>query len=158
MTVKFRGYENEKTKKPVSAGEFTLQISKDSVGAPIFYRDVPLMPSATEKGIIKPLDQTKLPLINWRLRNVGETRSRLLLTGMYTCANCHSFSRDGKTMGMDLDGPDNDKGMYTLIPIRQQMSITTKDVIEWSHFRGQAGRVPSGSVSCRRFRRMGNMW
>ncbi len=33
--------------------EFTT--SKDPVGAPIFYRDVPLMPSETKKGVIKPL-------------------------------------------------------------------------------------------------------
>src|ERR1022692_4050140 len=28
------------------------------------------------------------------------------------CANCHSFSSDGKTMGMDLDGLQNNRGMY----------------------------------------------
>ena len=67
---------------------------------------------------------------------------------MYTCANCHSFSRDGKTMGMDLDGPQNDKGMYTLVPIRQQMSIATKDVIEWSTFEGKlTGDIRVGFMS-----------
>ena len=84
-----------------------------------------------EKGIIKPLGTEAMPLIAWRLRNVGETRSRLLLTGMPTCANCHSFSLDGKTLGMDLDGPQNDKGLYALIAVKPQMSIRTKDVIEW---------------------------
>ena len=44
------------------------------------------MPSEAEKGTIQPLDMAKLPLIAWRLRNVAEPRSRLLLTGMYTCA------------------------------------------------------------------------
>jgi len=51
--------------------------SKDPVGAPIFYRDVPLMPSETKKGVIKPLAPKAQPLIAWRLRNVGETGSRL---------------------------------------------------------------------------------
>jgi tetratricopeptide (TPR) repeat protein len=147
-TVTIAGFADEQAKQPLSRGSVAIETSPDSVGAPIFYRDVPLMPSPTENGIIKPLDQTKLPLINWRLRNVGESRSRLLLTGMYTCANCHSFSRDGKTMGMDLDGPANDKGMYTLIPIRQQMSITTKDVIEWSTFEGKlTGTIRVGFMS-----------
>ena len=52
----------------------TIRTSKDPVGAPIFYRDVPLMPSETEKGIIKPLAPGAIPLIQWRLRNIGKTR------------------------------------------------------------------------------------
>jgi len=147
-TVTIAGFPNETANQPLSRGSVAIETSKDPVGAPIFYRDVPLMPSETEKGVIKPLDQSKLPLINWRLRNVGESRSRLLLTGMYTCANCHSFSRDGKTLGMDLDGPQNDKGMYTLVPIRQQMSIATKDVIEWSTSEGKlTGDIRVGFMS-----------
>jgi tetratricopeptide (TPR) repeat protein len=146
--VTITGFPNEQTRQVLSRGSVTIDTSKDPVGAPIFYRDVPLMPAETEKGIIKPLDQSKLPLINWRLRNVGESRSRLLLTGMYTCANCHSFSRDGKTLGMDLDGPKNDKGMYTLVPIRQQISIGTRDVIEWSSSEGKlTGEIRVGFMS-----------
>lgn len=147
-TATITGFPDEQMKEPFSHGSVTIQTSKDPVGAPIFYRDVPLMPSETQKGIIKPLDQVKLPLISWRLRNVGESRSRLLLTGMYTCANCHSFSLDGKTMGMDLDGPLNDKGMYTLVPVRQQMSIGTKDVMAWSTSSGRlTGDVRNGFLS-----------
>jgi Flp pilus assembly protein TadD len=106
--------------------------SKDPVGAPIFYRDVPLMPSATEKGVIKPLAASAVPLIAWRLLNVGQASSRLLLTGMRTCANCHSFSTDGKTLGMDMDGPLNDKGLYALASVKPQMSIRTEDMITWN--------------------------
>ena len=51
-----------------------LSVSTDPVGAPIFYRDVPLMPSETEKGFIKPLATSAIPLIEWRMRNVAETR------------------------------------------------------------------------------------
>jgi FimV-like protein len=40
---------------------------------------------------------------------------------------------------MDLDGPKNDKGMYTLVPVGREMSIGTKDVIEW---RSAAGKLP----------------
>ena len=147
-TVTIAGFANEQAKEPLSRGSVSIETSRDAVGAPIFYRDVPLMPSETEKGIIKPLDPPNLPLIGWRLRNVGDSRSRLLLTGMYTCANCHSFSLDGKTLGMDLDGPKNDKGMYALVPIRQQMSIGTKDVIEWSTFQGKlTGDIRVGFMS-----------
>ena len=123
----------------VSHGEVTIHTAKDPVGAPIFYRDVPLMPSETEKGVIKPLGAKAVPLIAWRLRNIAETSSRVLMTGLHTCANCHSFSRDGKTLGLDLDGPQNDKGLYAIVPIAKQMAIRNEDVIAWSSFRGKLG-------------------
>ncbi len=121
--------------KAVSRGRVTLQTSKDPVGAPIFYRDVPLMPSDLEKGVIKPLAPAAMHLIAWRLRNIAEPRSRVLLEGMHTCANCHSFSRDGKTLGMDLDGPSNDKGLYALASIQPRMSISNENIISWMTFR-----------------------
>jgi tetratricopeptide (TPR) repeat protein len=147
-TVTILGYADERSTTPLSRGVVSIETSPDPVGAPIFYRDVPLMPSETEKGIIKPLNQADLPLIAWRLRNIAESRSRLLLTGMYTCANCHSFSLDGKTLGMDLDGPKNDKGLYAMVPVRRQTSITTKDVIEWSTLEGKlTGDIRVGFMS-----------
>jgi len=126
--VTFTGLANQ---RPVSSGRVTIRTSKDAVGAPVFYRDVPLMPLETEKGVIKPLSINAVPLIAWRLRSVGDTQSRVVLTGMHTCANCHSFSLDGKTLGMDLDGPKNDKGLYALAAVRPQMSIRTQDMISW---------------------------
>jgi len=127
-TVTFTGLANN---RPVSHGRVVIRTSKDLVGAPIFYRDVPLMPSETEKGVIKPLSTDAVPLIAWRLRNIADAQSRVVLTGMHTCANCHSFSLDGKTLGMDLDGPKNDKGLYALAAVRPQMSIRTQDMISW---------------------------
>jgi tetratricopeptide (TPR) repeat protein len=122
-----------------SRGQVRISTSKDPVGAPIFYRDVPLMPSDLEKGIIKPLPTSALPLVGWHLRYVGQSSSRLLLEGLHTCANCHSFSRDGRTMGLDVDGPGNDKGLYALVPVRPQVSIRDRDVIAWSAFRNNQG-------------------
>src|ERR1035438_8401367 len=54
-TVTITSFPNQQAKEPLSRGSVTIGTSKDPVGAPIFYRDVPLMPSETEKGIIKPL-------------------------------------------------------------------------------------------------------
>jgi tetratricopeptide (TPR) repeat protein len=132
----------------VSRGQVMIQVSKDPVGAPIFYRDVPLMPSEVAKGVIKPLAPTAVPLIAWRLRNVSEPRSRVLMEGLHTCANCHSFSRDGKTLGIDVDGPQNDKGLYALVSIRPQMAIRNQDTIAWSSFSGKLGsQVREGFMS-----------
>ena len=116
----------------VSRGQVTISTSKDPLGAPIFYRDVPLMPSRTEKGVIKPLDTNALPLIKWRLRDVSQPASHVVLENIHTCANCHSFSRDGKTMGMDMDGPQNDKGLYALAPIKPEIVIHNQDMVSWN--------------------------
>jgi hypothetical protein len=134
-TITITGFRDEHMDYPVSHGAVVIQTSKDPVGAPIFYRDVPLIPSELQKGVIKPLAQADLPLLSWRLRNIAEPRGRLLLTGLHTCANCHSFSLDGKTLGMDLDGPANDKGLYVLASVKREMAIRNQDVISWSSLR-----------------------
>lgn len=138
-TVTIRGYPDGDSSHPSSEGSLQIRVSADPVGAPIFYRDVPLMPSETEGGVIKPLAASAVPLIDWRIRNVSESSSHVVMHDLHTCANCHSFSGNGKTMGMDLDGPQNDKGLYTLVPVRRQMTIRNQDVISWSSFRGESG-------------------
>jgi tetratricopeptide (TPR) repeat protein len=138
-TVTIAGYKAGASDQPVSRGRVVISTSKDPVGAPIFYRDVPLTPSEVQKGVIKPLEPNKLPLIAWRLRSVSEKQSRVLMEGLHTCANCHSFSRDGKTLGLDLDGPQNDKGLYAIIPVKAQTAIRNEDVVAWGSFRGKLG-------------------
>jgi tetratricopeptide (TPR) repeat protein len=128
----------------VSRGQVAIQVSEDPVGAPIFYRDVPLMPAETSPGIISPLAKNALPLIQWRLRHTSEARSRILLQDMPTCANCHSFSLDGKTLGMDLDGPQNEKSIYAFAPIAPQMSIRNQDVIRWDSFKDKPKEKQKG--------------
>ena len=138
-TLRITGYAEGSSRRAVSHGQISIRTSTDPVGAPIFYRDVPLMPAETEKGVIKPLATSAIPLIAWRLRNVGESSSHLLMEGIHSCANCHSVSRDGKTLGMDVDGPLNDKGLYALVPIRPQTTVRKEDVVAWSTFRGKLG-------------------
>lgn len=98
----------------------------------IFYRDVPLMPAEGKKGIVQPLSPSLLYLINWRIRDIAKPESRLLMHDLHTCGNCHSFSTDGKTMGMDVDGPGNDKGLYAIVPVEKHMSIRNQDTISWN--------------------------
>lgn len=134
VSVTIRGMAGD---KQVSRGAVQILVSADPVNAPIFYRDVPLMPSETEKGFIKPLAANAVPLIAWRVRNVAEPGSHVVMTDLHTCANCHSFAANGKTLGLDMDGPQNDKGIYALVPVAKQMSIATKDMVSWSSFRGE---------------------
>ncbi|HMG86187.1 MAG TPA: tetratricopeptide repeat protein [Terracidiphilus sp.] len=122
-------------REPVSIGRVSVSTSRDPVGAPIFYRDVPLMlPPPDEKGPIAPLPRSAIPLIKWQIRDISQPKSHVVMTNLPTCANCHSFSRDGKTFGLDLDGPRNDKGLYALVPVAKEMTIHNSNVLHWSSF------------------------
>ena len=135
-TVTITGYSNDQI---VSApSHIAFSTSRDPVGAPIFYRDVPLMPTVGINGIVQPLPTSAIHLIKWRLRDIRQTESHTVLHNMPTCANCHSFSGDGKTMGIDIDGPANDKGLYAIVPINAKSRIKNQDIIHGVH-RGQDG-------------------
>ena len=146
--VTITGFRGEALDRAVSRGRVAIRTSTDPVGAPIFYRDVPLMPSELEKGVIKPLAAEAVPLVAWRIRNVGDERSRVVMDNLPLCANCHSFSADGKTMGMDLDGLQNNRGMYILAPVAREMAIRKQDLIQWSSPAGKLkGNVRIGFMS-----------
>jgi Flp pilus assembly protein TadD len=134
-TVTISGFTDASAKRPVSTGKVDLSTSADPVDAILFYRDVPLKTSpAGVNGPIAPLPLSAIPLIKWQVRSIAETESHAVMGNLQTCANCHSFSKDGKTLGLDLDGPRNDKGLYALVPVAKEMAITNKDVIRWSSF------------------------
>jgi tetratricopeptide (TPR) repeat protein len=136
--VTITGFQSNSYVQAVSRGRVTVRTSKDPVAAPIFYRDVPLMPAANEHGLIQPLAPSALPLIAWRLMTIGKG-SRVVMEKLHTCANCHSFSADGKTLGMDMDGPLNNKGIYALVPVHEETTIREENMIEWSTYRGKLG-------------------
>ncbi len=147
-TVTITGFRGENPDTAVSRGRVAIRTSTDRVGAPIFYRDVPLMPSELEKGVIKPLAAEAVLLVSWRIRNVGDERSRVVMDNLPLCANCHSFSADGKTMGMDLDGLQNNRGMYILATVARETAIRKQDVIQWSSPAGKLkGNVRIGFMS-----------
>lgn len=149
-TVLITGYRDAAMKYPVSRGQVSIRTSSDPVGAPVFFRDVPLIPPVMdqqERGAIKPLPDSYLPRIKWQLRYVGEPHSRTVMTGIPTCINCHSFSRDGKTGGLDVDGPINDKALYAMVPIEKITTIANENVIRWSAFSEEGSPKRFGFMS-----------
>jgi hypothetical protein len=129
-----------------SRSHTALFTSADPVEAPIFYRDVPLMPTRGVNGVVQPLAPSTIHLIEWKLRDIRKPESHTVLKNMPTCGNCHSFSADGKTFGMDIDGPANDKGLYAVVPVQQHMSIQNKDMVHWN-VDGRVGQVRVGFMS-----------
>lgn len=143
-TVTITGFRGDQT--ALSRSHITILTSADPVGAPIFYRDVPLMPTRGVDGVVQPLSPSTIHLIKWRLRDIRRTESRTVLQNMPTCGNCHSFSADGKTLGMDIDGPANDKGLYALVPVGRHISITGDNLVHWNTD-GRVGKVRVGFMS-----------
>ena len=143
-TMVITGYRDGHVAFSQSRVQFTT--SQDAVGAPIFYRDVPLMPSAGVNGVVSPLSPTAIHLIHWRLRDITKAESHTVLKNMPTCGNCHSFSADGKTFGMDIDGPANDKGLYAVVPVQKHMTISSKDMVHWNPA-GEIGKTRVGFMS-----------
>ncbi len=149
-TVFISGFASQMSRDAISHSQAAITTSKDPVGAPIFYRDVPLIPPNPEteqRGVIKPLPDSVLPKIKWELRYINQPQSKVMMTNLPTCGNCHSFSRDGKTMGIDVDGPANDKGLYALVPVKKVSIISNEYLIHWSAFSEEHAQKRFGFMS-----------
>ena len=124
-TVTIMGLCSEEPDKILSRGRMTLSVSDDPVGAPIFYRDVPL----PFRHVLNNIES-----IRWRLGEVSSHKPPTLLTGMKVCGNCHSFTADGRTLAMDVDY-GSDKGSYVIADVRPETVLQKDNVISWSDYR-----------------------
>jgi hypothetical protein len=117
------GIDPRKPVNVLSRGRMSFKTSKDRVEAPLFYREVRL----------PFLDANKdLPGIRWRFGSIASPKPPpVVLKGLPVCGNCHSFSRDGKTLAMDVDYA-NRKGSYVITTVREQMVLASKDIITWA--------------------------
>jgi tetratricopeptide (TPR) repeat protein len=125
-------------KRILSAGRITIKTSKDPVGAPLFYREVNL----------PFIDAVKDPSrIRWRMGAVSSSQQPpIVLEKLPVCGNCHSFSTDGRTLGMDVDYA-NDKGSYAIAPVAEQMVLAQDTIITWSDYRRDDGQETFGLLS-----------
>jgi len=122
----------------VSLATVTIKTSSDPVLAPIFYREVRLPVMAAMKN---------LRSARWRLGYVSSyEQPGVLLQGMNICANCHSVSRDGKTLGMDVD-VDSDKGAYVIADIGKEVLFSRDRVITWNAFMREGQKHNFGFLS-----------
>ncbi|MBN1760193.1 MAG: tetratricopeptide repeat protein [Chitinispirillaceae bacterium] len=112
-------------RKVVSGDEISFSTSEDSVGNPLFYREV-ILPFS--EAVRDPSQ------IRWRFGAIhGGSMPPVVLENLPVCGNCHSFSTDGATLGMDVDYA-NDKGAYTVTEVTREMSLVPEDIITWSDF------------------------
>jgi len=108
--------------KILSRAEMTFRTSKDPVGAPLFYREVELPFVKVEKNLSR---------VRWRFGSIASSSPPVVMHGLPVCANCHSFSKDGRTLAMDVDYASR-KGSYVITEVKKQMVLAPKDIITWT--------------------------
>ena len=132
------GFQRGSPAKILSRGRITLSTSPDEVGAPLFYREVNL-PFFT--AVKDP------SLIRWRFGVISSPDPPpVVLEHLPVCGNCHSFSRDGSILGMDVDYANN-KGAYAITRVDKQMTLAVSDIIAWDDFRKEDRQQTFGLLS-----------
>ncbi len=121
-----------------SSASIRIRTSQDPVGDSIFYREVPL-------PFIKAVQDPSR--IRWRFGGVdSEDQPPVVLEDLPVCGNCHSFSRDGSVLGLDIDY-GNDKGGYAILPVSKQMVLNDEKIITWSDYKREDGEATFGLLS-----------
>ena len=106
--------------------------------APIFYRDVNL---PFVEAVKDPSD------IRWRFGRLSSLDPPPVVMGnLPVCGNCHSFSADGRVLGMDVDYA-NSKGSYVITATSPAMALLPRDIITWDNFQPEDGELTFGLLS-----------
>jgi tetratricopeptide (TPR) repeat protein len=119
------------------SGRINFTISKDSVGAEIFFRAVTLPFSYAVKNV---------HTIEWYLGSVKGGRPKKMLDNLPVCGNCHSFSKEKPLLAMDVDY-GNDKGSYAISDAKDTCLLTPENIISWSDYKKEEGDPTFGLLS-----------
>jgi hypothetical protein len=102
----------------------TFSISRDSVGAPVLYRQMPIPFYLAEK---------QLDSMNYVLIDFGsDNPPHIAMRSFPVCGNCHSFSANGSTISLDLDAGRRDKGGYFVSAINDTIKFNIDNYMSWS--------------------------
>jgi Flp pilus assembly protein TadD len=132
------GVRRASPKKIRSSATIAIRTSRDRVDAPLFYREVNL----------PFMDAVKDPSrIRWRFGTIAsKAQPPVVLTGLRHCGNCHSFSADGRVLGMDVDF-GNDKGAYVITRVEKEMTLATSKFITWNDYEREDKEPTYGLLS-----------
>jgi len=136
--VTILGVDRSSGNRILSAAGIRIRTSNDEVGAPVFYREVNL----------PFIEAVKDPShIRWRFGAIScKGQPPIVLEKLPVCGNCHSFSADGKVLGMDVDYA-NDKGSYMVDALAEDLVLDRNNIITWSDYRRDDGESTFGLLS-----------
>jgi tetratricopeptide (TPR) repeat protein len=132
------GFQRAAPLNLLSRGRISFRTSKDPVAAPLFYREVNL----------PFIEAVKDPSrIRWRFGTIDtEGAPPVVLEGLPVCGNCHSFSSDGRMLGMDVDYGNN-KGAYVITPVSKNMVLASSDIMTWDNYKPEDHQKTFGLLS-----------
>ncbi len=58
-------------------------------------------------------------------------RPKSLMSNLKVCANCHSYSSEGRVFAIDVDY-GGDKGAFAMASMKSRMALSRKDVFSWN--------------------------
>ncbi len=132
------GYEKEHPRQLEARGVIRFTVSSDAVEAPLFYREVNL----PFKEAVKDPSH-----IRWRFGALDSgAPPPVVMQNLPVCGNCHSFSRNGEYLAMDVDYA-NDKGSYVITRTAPEMHLATSEIITWDDYRREDGQLTLGLLS-----------
>ncbi|MFC1869275.1 hypothetical protein ACFL0H_14245, partial [Thermodesulfobacteriota bacterium] len=107
----------------ISMAKFSISTSRDKVDAPIMFRRVPPSFSYAAKH-----PET----MSWCLADISSYEEPpVVMSNQSVCGSCHTFSQDGRFIGMDMDYK-KDKGAYFFTSVQENISLTDDDFINWN--------------------------
>lgn len=136
VSVTIVGVHNKIPGGKFSSGKISFSFSRDSVGASVFYRAVPLPFGYAVKNVHE---------IEWYTGSISGGKPQKVLENMPVCANCHSFSKNG-FIAMDIDYA-NDKGSYLIAPLKDTVNMTIDKIITWSDYKRDEAEPTYGLLS-----------
>ena len=136
-TVTVIGVNRRRPEQILSDGSIAIRTSEHEVGAPLFYREVNLPFIEAVK------DPTR---IRWRFGPISSPRPPVVLEKLPVCGNCHSFTTDGKSLGMDVNYANN-KGSYVITQVAKEMTLATSNVITWDDYKKEEKGQTFGLLS-----------
>ncbi|WP_319582274.1 hypothetical protein [uncultured Pseudodesulfovibrio sp.] len=109
----------------VSSGRTSLSVCDEPVAARLSFLRKRLPFRTAQKN---PHDSQ---VVVGDLRDYGHPR--IVMQDVPICFNCHAYSLDGSTYGMDMDYK-GDKGGYALVNVTEKVAVDDRDVVSWNSY------------------------
>ncbi len=133
--VTVTGYDAGNPGRGLSRSDIAITTSKDLVEDSIFYRELPLPFKVAFQNPTRTV---------WRFGAVSSSaQPPVVLEKLSPCGNCHSFSGDGKLLGMASDH-GHDTGSYMILETSRTMTISASKLITWTDYRRQDNQETFG--------------
>jgi hypothetical protein len=136
--ITIMGFQQLPVLKIVSMGMVRIRTAHDPVGASIMFRRVP--PSFSYAN-------EHPELMEWCFADIASYEEPpVIMSHQPFCASCHTFSRNGEILGMDMDY-QGDKGAYLLTELGENIALKEENFIHWNSYPRNDGLLGSGLFS-----------